>query len=68
MKPQDILIAKPATKDEADTLKAFLKALKIKFEVAESPYKKEFVQKIKRSRAQAKKGKTVKVILDEIWK
>ena len=56
---------------QVDAIKAFMKALKIKFEVAkeaESPYKPEFVAKIQKSRKQAMEGKTVKIALDDIWK
>lgn len=56
---------------QIDAIKAFMKALKIKFEVAketESPYNPEFVAKIQKSRKQAGEGKTVKIALDDIWK
>ena len=50
-------------------IKAFFKALKIKFEVAkDSPYDPEFVAKIEKSRKQADQGETVKIDLDDIWK
>jgi hypothetical protein len=58
-----------ADNSQIDAIKAFMKALKIKFEVAEeSPYNPEFVAKIQKSRKQAMEGKTVKISLDEIWK
>ena len=54
---------------QIDAIKAFMKALKIKFEVKpESPYDPEFVQKIEESRKQASTGQTVKIDLDDIWK
>ena len=50
-------------------LKAFMKALKIKFEVSkEVPYDADFVSKIGESRKQAKAGIVVKIALDDIWK
>jgi uncharacterized membrane protein (DUF106 family) len=58
-----------ADNSQIDAIKAFMKALKIKFEVAEeSPYNPEFVAKIQKSRKQAMEGKTVKIALDDIWK
>ena len=60
-----------ADNSQIDAIKAFMKALKIKFEVAkeaESPYNPEFVAKIQKSRKQATEGKTVKIALDDIWK
>ena len=54
---------------QIDAIKAFMKALNIKYEVAkESPYDPDFVKKIKNSKKQADEGKTVKIDLDDIWK
>ncbi|TAF73428.1 MAG: hypothetical protein EAZ53_12765 [Bacteroidetes bacterium] len=49
-------------------LKAVMKALKIKFEIAkkENPYNSEFVSKIKESEKQYKNGKFTKVAPNEI--
>lgn len=69
MKPQDILIAHPSNASELVVAKAFFEALKIKFEIAKkSPYSPDFVSKIEKSRKQVKEGKTVKIVLAEIWK
>ena len=57
MKAQEI-IAHPANEQEMNTIKAFFKALKIKFEISKkSPYNPEFVAKIQESRRQYEKGK-----------
>ncbi|MEX0812175.1 MAG: DUF2683 family protein [Chitinophagales bacterium] len=62
MKSQNILIAHPKTDEEVNALKAFMKALKIKFEVSpESEYKPEFVEKVLDSRKEAKEGKVTRV-------
>jgi hypothetical protein len=53
---------------QIDAVKAFFKALKIKFELDEKPYNPEFVAKIKKSDAEAKAGKLRKVKVDELWK
>jgi hypothetical protein len=54
---------------QIDAIKAFMKALKIKFEVAnDSTYNPDFVKKIKNSQKQVDEGKTVKIDLDDIWK
>ena len=59
----------PQTKDQIETVKAFLKALKIPFQQSmESPYNPDFVKKIKESEASVKAGDTYKISLDEIWK
>ena len=51
-----------------------MKALKIKFEIAEKPYNPEFVAKIKRSEEQYKKGQFTRVkaedlnqFIDNLW-
>lgn len=57
-------IIHPATTEEAAALKAFVKALKMKFEVAssnEKPYDPDFVEKIKKSKKQFEKGEYKRV-------
>jgi hypothetical protein len=62
------LIVKPDTKEKLTALKAFLKALKIPFEEAKSPYPAEFVAKIKQGEKDISTGKAKHISLDEIWK
>ncbi len=71
----DSINIKAFTKNSSQilALKAFMKALKIKFEVSkevpeETPYNADFVAKIEESRKEARAGKTVKIALDDIWK
>ena len=69
MKSENTFIIRPETVEQEDALKAFVKALKMKFEVAkEKPYDPDFVAKIQESRQQAREGKTVQISLDDIWK
>lgn len=54
---------------QIDAIKAVLKALKIKFEVAtEKPYNPEFVSKIQESREQYKKGNYAVIKTEDLWK
>jgi selenophosphate synthase len=54
---------------QIDAIKAVLKALKIKFEVAtEKPYNPEFVAKIEESREQYKKGNFAVIKTEDLWK
>ena len=54
---------------QIDAIKAVLKALKIKFEVAtEKPYNPEFVNKIQESREQYKKGNYAVIKTEDLWK
>ncbi len=67
MKSNKILIAHPKTNEELKALKAFMEALKIKFEMAkESPYDREFIEKIQKSRKDFKEGKGNVMTLDEL--
>ena len=71
MNTSDIIIAHPS-EDKLEALKAFLKALKIKFEVATSkPYNDDFVNDILQGDEDIKNGKGKKMTLDQIddlWK
>lgn len=62
MKTQDTFIVHPQTSEQVSALKAFMHALKIKFEVA-SPdeYNSDFIAKIEESREQYKKGEFVSI-------
>ena len=57
MKTQDIFIARPKSQEQVNALKAFMKALKIKFDITESDaYDPEFVSKIEQSKEQYRNG------------
>jgi hypothetical protein len=54
---------------QLDAIKAFMKALKIKFEVQkESPYDKNFVNKILQGDEQFEKGKSKSIKTADLWK
>ena len=62
METQNIVIAHPKNMEQINALKAFMKALKIKFEVAEHDnYNPEFVKKIEQSKEQYRKGEFISV-------
>jgi hypothetical protein len=62
MKSQEVFIAHPQTSEQVSALKAFMQALKIKFEVTkEENYNPEFVEKILESRKQIVEGKYTEV-------
>lgn len=72
MKAPGILIAQPQTTEQMEALRAFMQALKIKFEVKdEFSYDPDFVKKIEESREQISKKqvrtiakKDLKTLLD----
>jgi hypothetical protein len=63
MQAEDIFIIRPNTTEQVAALKAFVKALKIKFEISsnEKPYNPEFVAKIEKSKQEFKEGKFVRI-------
>jgi len=72
MKTDTIFIIHPETAEQEQAIKAFAKALKIKFEsVKGETYKPDFIEKIERSRQDYKNGKGIKMTLDQLnglWK
>lgn len=66
MNTTDIYIVKPSTDAQATALKAFINALKIKFEVADKPYSFEFLEKIKQSEIEIEQGKTKRVKKEDL--
>ncbi len=49
MKTQDIIIARPSTTEQVNVIKAFMEALKIKFDISkpiDNPYNPDFIAKI----------------------
>jgi hypothetical protein len=62
------LIAYPGNKEKLDALKAFMKALKIRFEEEKSPYNPFFVKTIKQSEDDFKAGKFKSIKTEYLWK
>jgi phosphoribosylamine-glycine ligase len=52
---------------QIEAVKAFMKALKIKFEISkEKPYNPEFVAKIEKSKQEFKDGKSIRVKKEDL--
>lgn len=67
MSVSNIIIARPVSQDKLESLKAFLKALKINFEIAnEETYNEDFVKMILKSEQELKKGQFTRVKKNEI--
>jgi hypothetical protein len=67
MKSENIFIIRPETTEQENALKAFIKALKMKFEIArDKPYDPDFAAKINESRQQVKDGKTTRVKKEDL--
>ena len=71
MKTQNIFIAHPKTAEQVSALKAFMKALKIKFEISQadqSSYNEDFVAKVKKSRQEFEEGNFTRVNKEDLQK
>ena len=67
MKTQDVLIVHPSNEEQVTVLKAFLEALKIRFEFSKNEtYNPEFVEKILESKKQIAQGKFTEVKQEDI--
>ena len=65
MQTENIFIVHPTNTEQVNALKAFVKALKIKFEeTSPKTYKPEFVDKIQRSKKEFEEGKFIRVEKD----
>ncbi len=68
MKVSETIIVHPGTSEKVEALKAFLKAFKIKFEVAEKEYSPEFIRMLEEGDAEYKKGETKTINTKDLWK
>ncbi len=67
MKTPDTLIVHPSNDEQVTVLKAFLEALKIKFEVSKKDtYNPEFVEKILQGKKDIEQGKGVSFSIEEL--
>ncbi len=65
----NIFIVRPSNSEQELALKAFVKALKIKFEVTnQKDYNPEFVAKINESKEQYTKGEFAVIKTEDLWK
>ncbi len=73
MQVENTLIAHPTSTEQLEVVKAFFKALKIKFEVTtkEKPYNDAFVNMVLEAEKEINAGKGAKLTSDEfdsLWK
>lgn len=67
MKNQDVLIVHPETNEQVIVVKAFLEALKIKFEFSkDDAYNPEFVAKILQGKKDIAQGKGITLSIQEL--
>lgn len=63
----DLLVAHPKNNEQLEAIKAFVKALKIDFEI-EKPYDPEFVKEILQAKRDLAEGKGVTIKTEDLWK
>ncbi len=63
-----ILIAHPDNKEKLVALKAFMKALKIRFEEEKPLYNPEFVEKRNRGKKDFEAGRYKAIKTEDLWK
>jgi hypothetical protein len=64
---EKIFIVHPANEEQVNALKAFVKALKIKFEItSEKAYNADFVAKIQQSKKEIEEGKFTRIEKDDL--
>lgn len=62
MRKENVIIAHPQTDEQINVIKAFMNALKIKFEIAkESSYRSDFVTKIEQSKKEFENGNFTRI-------
>jgi len=67
MPTENIFIVHPANEEQVNALKAFVKALKIKFEVTSvKDYNPDFVAKIQKSKKEIEEGKFARVEKEDL--
>lgn len=58
---------KPKNKAELKKIKTILEAIEVDFEESTEPYNKKFLEKIKKSKEEIKKGEIRKIPLQDLW-
>jgi hypothetical protein len=61
MNNSNTIISLSISDDKLNYIKAFLKALKVKFEITKQPYSDEFITKVKKSEKEFENGEFTRV-------
>ncbi|MVN22700.1 DUF2683 family protein [Mucilaginibacter arboris] len=63
----ETLIVQPENKEQLVALKAFMKAMKIKFQKEDKPYSQAFINKMQQAEDDIKAGRTTKIEPTDMW-
>jgi hypothetical protein len=67
MKSENTIIIHPESEEQESALIAFVKALKMRFEVSkDKPYSEAFIKKIRKSQEQFEKGEYITVAPEDL--
>lgn len=58
----------PENKEQLTAIKAFAKAIKVKFKTEKSTYSAEAIAKVRQGEEDYKNGKGVKIDIADLWK
>lgn len=64
----ETLIVQPEDKEQLKAIKAFMKAMKIRFQKEDKPYSQAFINKMQQAEDDIKAGGTTKIEPADIWK
>ncbi len=64
----ETIIMLPENKEQLSAIKAFAKALKVKFKTENNHYSPDAVAKVRQGEEDYKNGKGVKIATEDLWK
>ncbi|WP_299284591.1 DUF2683 family protein [uncultured Mucilaginibacter sp.] len=64
----ETIIMLPENKEQLSAIKAFAKALKVKFKTEKTYYSPDAVAKVRQGEEDYKNGKGVKIVTEDLWK
>jgi|EndMetStandDraft_4_1072995.scaffolds.fasta_scaffold00485_18 hypothetical protein len=64
----ETIVMLPENKEQLSAIKAFAKAINVKFKTEKKHYNPEAVAKVRQGEEDYKKGKVVKIAIEDLWK
>jgi len=64
----ETILMLPENKEQLSAIKAFANAINVKFETEKNHYNPEAVAKVYQGEEDYKKGKVVKIAIEDLWK
>jgi len=64
----ETIVMLPENKEQLSAIKAFAKAINVKFKTEKNHYNREAVSKVRQGEEDYEKGKGVKIAIEDLWK